>query len=563
MTRRNLVSNPSFEVDNAGWTTTGAAGGVVRTAGTWGAGAWYGRTTAATTGATFLAMFGNTTYVIPAAAGDRAFASVKVRADNTGAEGVRVALVISFRNGAGGSLAVATGATAFLSATPQTLYAFANTPAPAGTASVRIDVQMTAADVVAGDQVGIDALDFRLNEPPDEYFDGSFSNAVFDGTAHASSSVRVDPIVLVHPKAWKSGGVRVAGRLYKCDEYGVRLEDLTDYIERGSVTWNADKGAGQKLLGTFRLNRRGLVRTYVDFVAPELTLEWNDGTVETKQYGLHLVEMPNDYLYQQYASQAYRGLDPTWFPFNSAVRDTINYASSDNVVSKMKDLIVASGWPRVEFPASSRTFGAAKSVYPGIRRYNYASDQLEAMNWYVPFADLAGVIRTSPYLDMSKAAPAITIDYEDFVGEWEVVPTTTTLANVVSVYKENTAGAGTPISAVAINADPGSRISTVYRPEILRELTNANIQTQAEADALVLSMLQESASFYRVISGTLSPGVWMEPYCAADVYLKHADWGDLSGRYYVREWSVGFTQSDAEVKVEMNRTVAFDFSEDI
>ena len=75
-------------------------------------------------------------------------------------------------------------------------------------------------------------------------------------------------------------------------------------------------------------------------------------------------------------------------------------------------------------------------------------------------------------------------------------------------------------------------------------------------------MLAESRSYYRVISGKLSPGVWMEPYCAADAYLAHADWGNLSGRYAVREWVVNFTQSDAEVAVEMNRTVVFGSAED-
>lgn len=562
MTRRNLCSNPSLETNNTGWSASGTSGGVTRQAGTWGVGSWYGRIQASSTTEPVI-FFGLSTYVIAAVPDDRAFVSIKLRADNAGGEGKRAWIRVDWRDASNAVLGFESGPVIYLTSNPQTAYLLLSNHAPPNTASALIRIMFDGADGwVAGNQVGFDALDVRLNEAPDTYFDGTFANARFEGTEHASPSIRVAPMAFANPKQWKSGGVQVEGLLYRCDANNTRLDDLSRYIKSGRVTWNADKGPGQKLTGEFVLNRRGLLSTYVDFVAPVLRLSWYDGTVEEKQFGLFLCDFPNDALFQAYAEQGVTGLDPTWFPWNSPIRDTINYASSDNVVSKMRDLIVGSGWSRVTFPTNSRTFGADKSLFPGRRRYRAAADQFEAMNWYVPFPDLVGNIRSMPYLDMARVTPAITIDYEDFVGEWRVMPTTTTLANVVAVYKENTAGAGTPISSVAVNADPSSKISTVYRPEILRELTNAEIQTQAEADLLVLQMLAESRSYYRVISGKLSPGVWMEPYCAADVYLEHENWGNLSGRYYVREWVVNFTQDDAEVSVEMNRMVLFGSAED-
>jgi hypothetical protein len=558
----NRAANPSFETDTTGWSTSGAAGGMVRTAGTWGVGAWYGRMQASTTATQMRALFGNVAHVIPVSAGDRVFGSVRLRADNVGAEGVRAWLEAQYRDSGGGTLATVTGPIAFLGSAAQTLYLFSATGAPINTVNVLINIRTEASDIVAGDQIGIDALNIRINEQPDAYFDGDSANAGWLGTAHASQSERVAVEVFANPKNWKSGAVRIEGKIYRCDENGIRLDDLSRYIKFGRVTWNEDKGAGQKLAGEFRFNRRGLLRTYVDFLAPVLRLEWRDGTVDEKQFGLFLCDFPDDNIYQIHAEQGVKGLDPTWFPYNSAVRDTINYASGDLVATEMRDLMVAV-WPRVIVPSSARTFGAAKSLYPGRRRYTEAAAQLESMGWYHPYPDLDGNIRTMPYVDMSRVTPAITIDYEDFVGEWQVRPSLTTLANVVSVYKENVSGSGTPIGSVAVNSDPGSPISTAYRPEILRELTNSNIQTQAEADALTLQMLQESASYYRVISGKLSPGVWMEPYAAADTYLQHDVWGNLAGRYSVRVWQVNFTQSDAEVDVEMNRRVVFGSSEDV
>jgi hypothetical protein len=558
----NRAWNPSFGTNTNGWTVTFGTG-PTRTAGTWGSGGFYGRVQVSTGGTAPITTFGAPPAApVEAAPGDRAFVSCKVRADNVGAEGNRVWLRLEWYDASDVSLGFETSPIAFLGANAQTLYLLLSGLAPANTVRLEVSVRMTPTEQVIGDQIGIDALDIRLNEQPDAYFDGDSINAGWLGVPYASASARYQPAVFSNPKNWKSGAVRVQGKMYRCDENGVRQDDLSAYIKSGRVQWNEDKGAGQKLAGDFRFNRRGLLRTYVDFLAPVLRLEWRDGTIEEKQFGLHLCDFPDDNVYQRHAEQGVKGLDPTWFPWNSAVRDTINYLSSANVATNMETLL-EEAWPRVIVPVSSRTFGAAKSVYPGRRRYTEAAEQFEAMGWYHPFPDLAGNIRTMPYVDMSKVTPAIQIDYEDFVGEWQVRATTTTLANVVSVYRENTAGAGVPIGSVAVNSDPASRISTVYRPEILRELTNSSIQTQADADALTLQMLQESASYYRVISGKLSPGVWMEPYAAADAYLEHADWGNLSGRYSVRVWEVNFTQSDAEVHVEMNRRVEFGSSEDV
>jgi hypothetical protein len=562
MSQINRAWNPSFGTNTNGWTVAFGTG-PTRIAGTWGSGGFYARVQVSAGGSAPITTFGASGSPVLAAPDDRAFVSCKVRADNVGAEGNRVWLRLEWIDISNAVLAFETSPVAFLSANAQTLYLLLSNPAPANTVRLEVSVRMTPTEQVIGDQIGIDALDSRLNEQPDAYFDGDSVNAAWLGVPYASASARYTPTVFANPKNWKSGAVRVQGSIYRCDENGVRLDDLSAYIKSGRVTWNEDKGAGQKLSGDFRFNRRGLLRTYVDFLAPVLRLEWRDGSIDEKQFGLHLCEFPDDSIYQRHAEQGIKGLDPTWFPFNSVVRDTINYAAVDNVATKMKDLLTGSGWDRVIVPVSTRTFGAAKSIYPGRRRYTEAGAEFEAMGWYHPYPDLAGNIRTMPYTDMSKVTPAIVIDYEDFVGEWQVKAVTTTLANVVSVYKENTAGAGTPIASVAVNSDPGSRISTFYRPEIVRELTNSNIQTQAEADALTLQMLQESASYYRVISGKLSPGVWMEPFAAADVYLEHQDWGNLSGRYSVREWVVNFTQSDAEVSVEMNRRVEFGSSEDV
>jgi hypothetical protein len=354
---------------------------------------------------------------------------------------------------------------------------------------------------------------------------------------------------------WKSGGVLVEKKLYRATQDNEWIEDITEPMVGGSVEWNADRGAGVKMSAEFSLTDRTIVAHHADWLAPVLTLTWDDGVVEEQQFGLFLADWPEDALMSTWGMSDLQGFDPTWRLWNSVLRDTKNVALGANRIDFVTGLMTEAGWTRYDLPPSSSTFDVARSWFPPERRYDVAAKVLESMGWYHPFADMTGYIRSRPYTDLATAEPVMTITEEDPIGEVKVIPTTTTLANIIVVRKPGIAE-DDGLVGIAENADPFHPLSTVNREPIVREIQVQEIQTQAEADEIALEYLREASSYYRVLQITLSPGVWPRPYQVVDVRLHSEVWGCMCGRYHIREWKVGFAPSD-NIEIECNRVQEF------
>lgn len=498
-------------------------------------------------------------HLMPISAGQTIRGTVEALGD----AGVRLTAALELVDGDFARLAITASPPVFLGSwqmVPMPL-----TTAPAGTRYAIARFTVDDADAAVGVVVALDGLDVRIDEPvrdDDPYLDGDQPGCRWLGPAHASASERLPrPPAVSHPR-WASGGVQVEAFLYRADAANRFLEELTGHLVSGTVDWNADRAAGVKLSAQIVIDDRTLFDPYVDYFAPVLRHTWADGVVEERQLGLFIADWPRDTLYAERGFAAIAGLDPTWRLLNAPLRDTWNVGASDLVTEKVAELIVEAGWERVALAASERTFGEDRSFFPPRRRYAVAAEVLEGMGWYHPHVDLAGTITSRPIVDLAAASPALTITRDDLAaygGELpvvEVVPTTTTLANVIVVAKEGF-GDGEPIVAIAENTDPSSPMSIARRGEIVRELTNPQITTQAEADALALATLKESSSFYRVIALQLPPGLWMEPYQVVDTALHSDAWGCLCGRYHVRQWSIGFTPDEALIEVELNRWLHF------
>ena len=382
--------------------------------------------------------------------------------------------------------------------------------------------------------------------------------------AHGISQVRAydqplwpihAPVVTPDPSVrsrWESGGVQVEGLLYRATTDNVFTEDLSLPLLRWTVVWNADKGAGEKLSLKLQLDSRILLTAYRDWVAPVLRLTWADGVVEEQQFGLFMLDMEDATIYADFAIAEYDGFDPTRRLQNSVVLDTYNVAAATNAATAITNAITPV-WPRVVVPQTARTIASAISWFPFSGRYDIAAKIAEASGWYYPYPDLVGQIHSRPYVDLATESPVMELDEADFQGTLRVVPTVTQLANIVVVTKPGLADAD-PIQSIQINDDPTDPISTVNREPLVKRITNNDIQTQGEADAIAREEVRSARSFYQVVSGELPPGVWMRPYQVVSLNAEHTAWGNLSGRYHLRVFEVGSQPSD-NVKVEMNRWV--------
>lgn len=175
------------------------------------------------------------------------------------------------------------------------------------------------------------------------------------------------------------------------------------------------------------------------------------------------------------------------------------------------------------------------------------------MGWYYPYPDLTGYIHSRPFVDLATESPVLEVDEGDFEGTLQVTPNITQLANIVIVSKPGLSD-GAPIQSIQENSDPSDPISTVNREPLVLRITNNDIQTQGEADAISKEQIRTASSIYQVVTGSLPPGTWMRPYQVVSLTAEHPVWGNLSGRYHLRVWEAG-SHPDDNTKVEMNRYV--------
>lgn len=354
-----------------------------------------------------------------------------------------------------------------------------------------------------------------------------------------------------------AGRVIVSGKVYRGNQNGDRLDDLTDAIVSGSVEWNGDRTNGTAMTAGFVVDSPLAVNPLADYFVPVLSLTYEDGRpAVSKQMGLFSLDLPEETVRPYLHRGTLVGRDLTWNLANSVLTDTYNVAAGADPQTVLGDLCTGAGVSRYSFPASPRTIPAAKSWWPGRTRLEVANEIANGLGWYNLYAGMDGAVTSGPILDLSLRQPVVSIGMGDPIGDVEVVPTTTTLANVVAVVKENPSGA--PIVSIQSNTDASSPTSIPRTGRsILRREAVSTITTQAEADALALAYLRDGGSYYQVLRAKVLPGSWVGPWEVADVAIVTDLGRDLSGRYHVRQWKVGFTPADAAIECELNRVVAF------
>lgn len=190
MTRTNLITNPSFEVNTTGWTATGSGG--IST---------LSRSTAqAAVGSASLSIAANAngtstsarTYCsnMTVVAGQTYTFQVRMRSAATARN---VVIAILWNNGANvtGSTSTAVGVT---TTGGWTTYTRTGT-APAGTTTgyVEFGVRAASGALASGEVHYADALMFEQAATADTYFDGDSPNSAWTGTSHDSTSVYTPP----------------------------------------------------------------------------------------------------------------------------------------------------------------------------------------------------------------------------------------------------------------------------------------------------------------------------------------------------------------------------------
>ena len=348
------------------------------------------------------------------------------------------------------------------------------------------------------------------------------------------------------------GGILLSVSLWRATIDNALVEDITAYLVDGEIEMNVDRDT--KLSAKFTLRDPDVVTPYTDYLAPFITLTYDDGRASvSSQLGLYAVTVPPGRYTVEDAGATFDGRDLTWVMARSAYTDAFSVASGTNYRTTITGAISASGLSRYTIPATTSTLPSAQSFGVGTSRLDRANTMLDQLGWYHLGMDLDGRISTPGAVrSLRYVEPFATLTEADLWGPVEVQPNDADLANVIVVVNDDPSAA--PLTSTATNSDPSSPTSTVaLGRSIVRTVKVTGSTTQAALDALAARYLAESRTYYRTAKLKIAPNpTALIPHQTVDLDLSGKLAG-LSGRWWVRTAKMGLRPETAAVELEINQ----------
>lgn len=250
------------------------------------------------------------------------------------------------------------------------------------------------------------------------------------------------------------------------------------------------------------------------------------------------------------------GYDVGFLLANQSTASTYTVASGTNYVTAM-DAVVdqVSSSIRTAFPPTTLTTPTAMSWPPGTTWLRILTDLAGGINYYQPWADRDGILRSRQRDDLSQRTPDVT--YRGGAdGDWIVSePIDQSQADIwvnqVIVVVDDPARA--PASAVRTNADPSSPISTVVTGRTFTRVIQADRAADSTTlEAIADDYLRRAASAYQTATLTTS----IDPRRDAhEVYLVDVDDVYDSVKWAVRNWSLDLV-TGGRMQHELSRTAS-------
>jgi hypothetical protein len=346
------------------------------------------------------------------------------------------------------------------------------------------------------------------------------------------------------------GGVTMEVSLWRATIDNVMIEDLSNQGVEGGVSMNLDREI--KLSATFTIPDPDRVTPYRDYLAPFLTLIFDDGSPTIhRQLGLFSLRVPPATRGPDNAVASFTGEDLTTILANSA------YAVPDEVPigtlfrNELIQTILEAGITRYSIPNTTRTTGYHRTYPTGTTRMNKITRLTERMRMYQPYMDLEGRIATQNTFSKRVTEPYITLTDEDLLADIEIQPSDLQIANVIIVVRNNANEA--PLTGVARDDDASSPTSTVsIGREIVRVVPIQELEDQNDADEQARRYLEEGKSYYRTAKLVTMPNAHFGFHQVLDLALT-GDWAALNGRWMVRSWDIGFSPESVALVQGVNQ----------
>jgi len=360
-----------------------------------------------------------------------------------------------------------------------------------------------------------------------------------------------------------SGGI-ISKALYRCTINGERLEDISDSFTGGRVRYR-ESSTGAAMTFDMELVGPEAVKPLSEFVTPFVTYQFDDGRTVERRLGVYVVAQPDAVVTQSTATMRYPCEDILSVARDATLGGIYKINSGANIAEAIADLLELVGITNVRLPRSTKTTGYKRALSGEMPIIEAANSLCDAARWWPLSMALDGAVTTQPSRLLSQSQAVRTITNDDYINAWTHRPTRGAVGNVVIVRRERSDQP--TLIARRVNNDADSPISVF---NIGREVLYGgapydarDAEDQDDVDAIADRLIEEARSYERTVTVTVPPDPDLPgPRRVIDLDLETAGW-DARGRYWLREFSLGFTPQDAAMNLVCNRLVRFEHGEDV
>lgn len=346
------------------------------------------------------------------------------------------------------------------------------------------------------------------------------------------------------------GNIDVDFELWRANIDNAMIENISDLLTGGQVSLNHDRAIKHE--ATFNISDVARIAPYTDFLAVFMLRRFVDGTAWTRdQIGLYTTRVPSGTRTVERSEGVYVGNDLTAWLARRAFTDTVNFAAGTNYVTNVINIMALSGIVRHAIVPTTQVLAGDLSFAVGTTYLDACNTLLDAIGYYHLSMAPDGRMTSMPTRDIAYVEPYRTITAADLMAPVVTQPTDTTVANIVTVIKDNLNEP--PLTAVRRNDEPDSPTSTVNLGIIARTEKRSELVDQDAVNALADRLLSEGRTFYQTARTTLlpDPGVLI-PHQTVEMN-GHGSLAPLNGLWWIRTATVGFTPATAGPVMELNR----------
>ncbi len=365
---------------------------------------------------------------------------------------------------------------------------------------------------------------------------------------------RFDPIP-IPSRLGANGLVLVRPRLYRADRYGNPIEDLSAYVDGGSVTVDLDRDVS----GTFRVRLRdrdqdrpasrwvgSRLAPYKDWLLLTVARRYAGGREEEESLGLFAVDVPGQEVWPSVTYLDVTGRDPTWTLTQDRIADPLTMGKGLNLIDFGNAVInrAAIALPPVSAPPSPRTAPAEMNWKAGTDRLTIANDCYEGAGYYPVKADAQGQLYTMPYLRLVDIEPKVVFDAGPgsvVVPPVDLSPTTTQVRNHIVVSRADPRSTPIRVERVAPATSPVAMERIGMR--LSRYINDPHLADATAAAELADRMIEEGASYYQRMRLTTVPTDAPGRRDAVTVNLTDQDGVGLPGLDGAKLWRSGWSMS--------------------